>query len=297
MHPLGRAFRQTIHTFGSQRKLWLPFLVTAFVEVLGILVLWLAPHPPFSKLLAPPVRYFFTDRVLHYPWHLWFLYYAMKHTHIAVSIGLGAFMSGIACAMVRQTHEGVPLSVRGALVSRQVKYGRVLLVWLITWGLAEGLVTGLVRFAPKAAWVFWAAIGLTILLQLLLVNAIPASVFERSPWWKALFQSVREAARYPISTFVVVAIPSAAMIAFAFFVSPVRVSEWMLKTAPEIVVPLVALRLFVWTLTDALMTITVAHLWWLHRQPQLASASVGATATARARALPSTAMEKNHAVA
>ena len=268
--------------FGSQRKLWLPFLATAFIEALCILALWLAPHPPFSKLLAPPVRYFFTDRVLHYPWHLGFLYYAMKHIHVVASIGLGAFMSGIACAMVRQTYEGVPLSVRGALVSRQVKYGRVLLVWVITWGLAEGLIAGLIRFAPKAPWVLWVAVGLTVLLQLLLVNAIPAAVFERSPWWKALWRSVREAGRYPISTFVVVAIPSAAIIAFAFFASPVRVSNLMMTTSvPEIAVLFVVLRLTVWTMTDALMTVTIANLWWLHRQPQLAPISIRAAASAR----------------
>ncbi|MDP3703053.1 MAG: hypothetical protein Q8R78_01505, partial [Candidatus Omnitrophota bacterium] len=123
MRALASVVRQTLQLFGSQRKLWVPFLVVACVEVLFLGLIWLAPHPPFSKLLAPPIRYFFGDRVLHYPAHLWFLYHAMKHTHLVASTLVGAFMTGVACAMVRQAHEGTPLSLRNALVGGQARYG------------------------------------------------------------------------------------------------------------------------------------------------------------------------------
>ena len=265
MRSLVTALRQTLNLFGSQRKLWVPFLVVAGVELFCLGLIWLAPHPPFSKLLAPPIRYFFSDRVLHYPNHLWFLYHAMKHVHLVVSMAVGAVMSGLVCAMVRHSYEGKPLSVRSALVSGQVRFGAVLLIWAITWGLAKILMEGLSRFAPKAGWVLWAAIALTVILQMLLVYAIPATVFVGAKWWKAMVVSVKETLRHPLSTFLVVAVPSAAVIAFSIVAPSGRVAQWMQQTEPEMVFVFIAGRLGLWTLVDAVITVAIAHLWWAHR--------------------------------
>ena len=264
MNTLWLTLRETAKLAGSQRKLWVPFALTAFVEALFLVFIWAAPQPPFSHLLAPPIRYFFGEHVLHYPLHLWFLYHVMAHTHLIASILAGAFMSGIACLMVRQTHEARPLSLRAALVSRQVRYGTVLLVWISTWALAKMAVGALVHAAPKSAGL-WSAIGATVFIQVLLAYAIPAAVFEGSTWRKALSQSVRETGRYPLSTAMAVIVPSAAAILLAFLASPARVAQWMAQTAPEIAFVFVIGRLLVWTAADAVMTVAVAHLWWIHR--------------------------------
>lgn len=294
MKALWLTLRQTAQLARSQRKLWIPFLVVAFVELLFIGVIWLAPHPPFSKLLAPPIRYFFGERVLHYPAHPWFLYHAMKHTHLVASVLFGAFFTGIACAMVRQIHGGIPLSLRTALISKQVRYGAVTLLWLITWGLAKGMTEGLDRFAPKDAWVFWLGVGVILILQALLVYAIPAAVFEGSTWWKAVIQSVRETFRYPVTTGLVVIVPSAAVILFAVLAPSARVAQWMMQAAPEIALAFVAARLIVWTVADALITVAIAHLWWIHRAGQPARVRPGISI---APVLTHGRFEESHAVA
>ena len=265
MTPLWLTLRQTARVIRSHRKLWLPFLVVAAVEVLFLGLVWLAPHAPFSAVLAPPLRYFFGDRILHYPWHLWFLYHVMKHTHVAASILIGAFMTGVACAMVRQLHKGQPFSLRDALIEKQVRYGTTVLLWLITWSLARGLGEACSRWAPKSVWSLWGIVILTVLLQALLGYAIPASVFAGSSWWKSLLQSVREALRYPWSTLMVVTIPSVVLIAFVALVPPARVFTWMSRWTPECVLLLVVGRLVLWTVADVFTTVALAHLWWNHR--------------------------------
>jgi tetratricopeptide (TPR) repeat protein len=267
------AVRQTAQIVSTQRKLWVPFLATAVLEIILLGLVWLAPHPPFSNLLAPPIRYFFGDRVLHYPWHLWFLYHIMEHAHLIASTLLGAFLTGAACAMVQQRYEGKAMSLREVLVSRQVRYGTILLLWIVQWGLAKGVMEGLGRIAPKAAWMAWIAIGSAVLLQALLIYAIPAAVFNRSSWWRALGQSLRETAKHPLSTLAFVGVPSAALIAFAVFVPSARLLQWMSQTAPEIALAAVAARLALWTAVDAVMTVGVAHLWWCHRATQGAATS------------------------
>ena len=279
MRSAWEAWRLTVKLVTSQRKLFVPFVIAALVETLFVGMLWLAPHPPFSRVLAPPIRYFFGDRVLHYPVHLWFLYHAMKHTNLFTSILVGAFMSGIACAMVRQVHEQTPLSLRDALVAREVPYARVTLLWLITWGLAKGTLELASKFIfiPKTIWALVGVIGLTVVLQALLVYAIPAAVFDDAKWWKALWRGLREACRHPLSTLIMVLIPSAMVIGFAIFLSPAHLAQWMVHTAPEIAIPLVAARLFVWTVADAILTISISHLWWIHRASRRAVKEVNVT--------------------
>ena len=120
MRALLLAVRETAHLFGRQRMLWLPFVCVTFVEALFVGLAWLAPHAPFSDVLAPPIRFLFGDRVLHYPAHLWFLYHVTRHAYIAAAVLVGAFMTGVACAMVGQIHTGATLSFRDVLVNRQV---------------------------------------------------------------------------------------------------------------------------------------------------------------------------------
>ncbi len=271
MNILWTAIRQTCKLCGSHHRLWIPFLATAIVELAGVGVVWLAPQAPFSKVLAPPIRFFFGNDVLHYPMHLWFLYHAMKHTHVVATLLAGAFLSGLAYAMVRHSHEGKPLSLHAALTSKQVRYGRVTLLWLLTWGMGKGTMEVVTRVAPKAVWVFWAGMGLAVALQWLFVYAIPSAIFDGSTWFKALLRGIGEALRYPVSTFLIILPPSAALIAFNVFVNDNAVGRWMMKTTPELVLAFIAARLMVWTVTDAWLTVGIAHLWWLHRAPQPAS--------------------------
>ncbi len=265
MWAIARAARNTARLFGSQRKLWVPFLVITVIELLLIGGVWLAPQHPFSMLLAPPIRYFFGEQNLHYPWHLWFLYHVMKHTHFLTTTFVGAYMGGVACAMVRQAHQGQPLLLRTAIVSSQVRYGRLLLLWLITWGIATGAMELVTHFGPKASWILWVTIGLSLALQSLLGYVIPAAVYEGSVWWRAFFRGIREVLRYPFSTVAIVVIPTVIIILFAAMVPETRVAQWMAQTAPEIALACIAMRLLVWTLADTILTVSLAHLWWAHR--------------------------------
>jgi hypothetical protein len=250
---------------GSHKKLWLPFIAAAFVEVFFIGLVWLAPHPPFSKLLAPPIRYFFSDTVLHYPWHMWFLYYSMKHTHLVASLLAGAFFTGIACVMVMQTYHKKPLSLRNALVEGRVRYLAVAIIWLVAWAAGHFGMELYVRLMPRQYAALWQPIALGILLQWLLVYAIPACVFEGASWWKSLFIGVKESLHYPLSTLSAVAVLTAPLFAFAIYFPEMRITNWVVKENPELSFLFVGLRLLLWLVVDLFLTVAAAHLWLLHR--------------------------------
>jgi len=283
--------RQTCKLCGSQRRLWIPFLATAVIELLAVGVIWLAPQPPFSKILAPPIRFFFGEKVLHYPFHLWLLYHAMKHTHVVAALAGGVFFSGLACVMVRHSYEGKPLSLHAALASQQVRYGRITLLWFLAWLIGKGMMELLARVMPKTIWAFWTSIGVVVVLQLLFVYAIPSAIFDNATWPKALWRGMREAIRYPVSTLTIILPPSAAIIAFHLFMNDNAVNQWMMRKTPELVLVFIAARLLVWTVTDAWLTVGVSHLWWLHRasQPVLVRASAATRVTGRIEEGPAVA--------
>ncbi|MBI3321024.1 MAG: hypothetical protein HYZ91_02005 [Candidatus Omnitrophica bacterium] len=281
-----RAWYQMARMLGSHWRLWIPFGIIAAVEALMIGLVWLAPMPPYSTVLAPPIRYVFGERFLHYPWHLWFVYYAMRHAYLAASVVIGAFMSGVACVMVWQTHTGQRLSFREALLSRRVRYGTVLILWGLTWAAARGAVGMLVRTAPAgSAWLFWAIVALTVGLQTLFAYAIPAAVFTGAPWWRALLQGFREVTRYPMSTLLMVLVPLTAVIGFSVAVPENRLAAWMVQTVPEIAVFCIIGRWLVMMAADALLTVGIAHLWWIHRAQDVPSLQAQRS-HGRARSVP-----------
>ena len=266
MRAFVSAIRHTIQILGKHRLLWLPFFVAAALEAVFVLMVWLAPHPPFSQVLAPPIRFYFNDSVLHYPTHMWFMYLSLKHTHLAASVLLGAFMTGVACVMVEQIHTGKRLSFRDALVSGRGPYARIVLLWVISWGIAKGTFVLLADMLPKAWWVLWTGVGITVILQTLLVYAIPAAIFNGSRWWRALPQGILEAIKYPLSSLILVIIWTAPVIAIALLVPPSAVAQWMVQSnTPEIALVFVAIRFPVWVVCDTFLTVSIAHLWWAHR--------------------------------
>ena len=271
MRPLWLALRHTARLLTSERRLWIPYAFIVVGEVLAITAIWLAPHPPFSIILAPPIRYFFSDRVLHYPVHLWFMFHSMRHGHFIVSLVIGAYLSGAVCAMVGQVHQGQPISLRDAIISKRIRYGRVTLLWLVTWGLAKLLSAGL-GLLPQSLWMLFGGTLAVLVAQALVVYTIPAAVFEQLSWWRALLASVHEALRHPFATFSIVLLPSAAVIAFSIWMSQARVGQWMKEGAPEIALLCIAAQLAVWTIADAILTVAVAHLWWMNRTAAAAPA-------------------------
>ncbi|MCM8812061.1 MAG: hypothetical protein NC910_03310 [Candidatus Omnitrophica bacterium] len=262
---------RTFQIFGPAQKLWLPFIMALFVEIALVGLVWLAPHPPFSTLLAPPVRYFYSDRVLHYPWHMWFIYYVTKHTHVVASVLAGAFLSGVACEMVRQTHQAKPLSLREALAGKKVRYITVALIWLILWSVGRGALEALLKVIPSGKLAVWHPICFAVLIQWLFVYAIPAAVFEGLSWWKAILRGIKESIRFPLSTLSAVIVFTAPLFLFAFLLPEGRVTQWVIGSTPEIAFLLTGIRLLMWMTVDALLTVSIAHLWCLHRPEGLSA--------------------------
>jgi hypothetical protein len=60
-------WKKVTGTFKRYPAIMMPFGCIALFEILGLIILFLAPRPPFSSVLAPVIRAFWGEQFLHYP--------------------------------------------------------------------------------------------------------------------------------------------------------------------------------------------------------------------------------------
>lgn len=257
------AIRETVLLFTRYRRLYVPFVLALMIELIGVLILWLAPHEPFSAIFAPPIRYFAHEQMLHYPWHLLFIWIQMPALHSVSMILIGSYLSGIATLMVRQAHLGLSVSMRSAFVTHQARYWRLVLIWLAGWGIAQGAMSLLAHLPESQSVRILVSFGAMVLIQALLVYSIPAAVFNGLSWWRAILRSLSFFRSHPLTTLIFVAVPSGMIILYSIALPQSRVWALMQESAPEWVFALIPLRWLVWLLADAFMTVCAAQVWLL----------------------------------
>jgi hypothetical protein len=188
------------------------------------------------------------------------MYHAMKHTHLVAMTLIGALMSGLACIMVEQAEQGRLPSLYRALKSKRVHYWRVVLIWLLSWGAARLIAEALPRLLPQVGWAAVVIILALVLFQALFIYAIPYTALQSESWWRSLLSSIGLALRRPISTLVIVLIPSIPVLFSGFFFSSQAMAKVVFQTIPELVFIFIAVRLVVWTAADAFMSVAAARM-------------------------------------
>ncbi|MGQ0644268.1 MAG: tetratricopeptide repeat protein, partial [Elusimicrobiota bacterium] len=219
-------------------SLFLPFALVAAVEGALLLVLHLAPRPPFAAVLAPPIRAFYGEIYLHYPMDLVLLprlfFYAQALTAL--------LLSPLALAWtVRRAPERPP---EGA-GSPWRRYASVFSVTLLGFVLAQAAAAGLLalfRLIPDGAarrlpLAFWdlglqgGAFAAGLAVEMVLVFAVPAIILQNAGFLRGLRASVATAWRNPLSTAAVVLPPALLYLAAVLF--RFGLPALMTRTAPE----------------------------------------------------------------
>ena len=63
-------YRLTTHSLSTEPKLWGPFFILLRLQLLSLVLIYIAPRQPFVEFFGPPIRKFFGEIYLHYPAHL-----------------------------------------------------------------------------------------------------------------------------------------------------------------------------------------------------------------------------------
>lgn len=89
---------ETIETIKNNPAVYAPFIAFAILELIALILIYLAPRMPFRPVLGPPIRAFWDEKFLHYPANFLLIPKLASMSRTTLSVLAGALLSGIAIA-------------------------------------------------------------------------------------------------------------------------------------------------------------------------------------------------------
>lgn len=262
----------TFRLFKQNPKVLIPFLIVGLFDVFILILIYLAPRPPLSALLAPPIKVFWGERFLHYPSNLLLIPRLFNYGHIISTAFIGVLMTGTAIGMLKQASGGgIKPNILLNLIKSLRLYLRLLIIWLVMFGLATLAFRGLPAIfqlkQPAALQLaFYASFLISILMQSIFIYAMPAVIIEERKIWPAIKRSMSISRGTFLPTFFLLALPMLFYIPLLMLQG--KLPNLMNRLFPEIVLVILGLSIIVSVITDCLVTCSTAILFLNKRKDE-----------------------------
>ena len=207
---IGKTLHKTLYIFSNNPIIFLPFTFFALIEIAGLIFLYLIPRMPLQTLFGPPIRTFWGERFLHYPYNFLLLPKLSFYSRLLLSIGIGSFLLGTAVALTNEIFNSKKKIRMGASLKCAAKkyialfaYGLIINALFyssekaITFLLIKYFLSGhkSLLFLKAQVWLGPIAAGLSFITVLLVQSAfayvIPELIIGNQKLLKAFTQSVR----------------------------------------------------------------------------------------------------------
>lgn len=193
---VGLIWGMTFRTLRHHPVIIVPFLLVAFLEAIALTVSYLAPRPPLSAVLAPPIRALFEfgntgsgEAFLHYPFNFLLLPRLLRIGQVVIGATVGVVMTAVATRMIAQASEGAAPSGRIKINLRDsiFRYFTLLVIWGVVFSLGMAVSRGLPRLIPgQATIIFYFSLGVAILVETFFVYGVAAIMLENQRAWRAI---------------------------------------------------------------------------------------------------------------
>jgi len=212
MSALG-VWKQTFKTLLSNRIILLPFVIIGLINSIVLSLIFLAPQPPFSYLLAPPIRVFWGDKFLHYPVNFILIPKLFNYAHIFTSATIGVLMAALAIGMLKEAKSGNKPQMLINLIYALKRFFALFSVWLITFIIAAGvyriptLFSGIVDSSIFKI-LFFISYFIVALVEVAFIYAPPAIIIEKKGIISGIKQGLLFTKRKFLTTLLLVMIPA-----------------------------------------------------------------------------------------
>ncbi|MBU3933224.1 MAG: hypothetical protein KKH11_00960 [Candidatus Omnitrophica bacterium] len=264
-----RIWKETFETLLKNPIILLPFLIVGLFDIVLLILIYLAPQPPFSALLAPPIRAFWGEQFLHYPVNLFLIPRLFNYGHIISTAVIGVLMTGLAIGMLKDAREGVRPGILFNLIKSIKAYLSLVVIWAVLFGLVTLIFKGLPfalqlkqRTALQVA--LYASFLISIFIEVIFIYAMPAVMIEKKRAWAAIKRSITFAKGIFLPTLFLVAIPM--LIYIPMIALRGKLPVLMNKLFPEVVLISLGLGIIVSVITDCLITCSTAILFLNRRR-------------------------------
>jgi hypothetical protein len=278
-----RAYNSTAKHLKNSPAILLPFVIFAGFEVLSLIILYLAPRMPFAIVLAPPIRVFWGESFLHYPANFLLLPKLASLSKMLLAVVLGSLLTGTAVAMVFDIYSKKQLKLSGALklaFKQYISLFTLILILVITLYLTDKLITGgLYRyfasghtrllFLKPQLWLgpmlVLFNLLFVIIIQSLVIYAIPILVIEKANLIKAIIKSAVLFKKFFIPTIALVALPL--LIYIPIIVLNYNIAFLIERLFPEFVLGVLFLSIVIGSLViDPVVTVSTTVLYLMSKE-------------------------------
>ena len=89
-------YSSVFSAFIRHKKLYLPFLVFFLFDIVSLIVLYFSPRLPLRVIFGPPIKTFWGERFLHYPFFFMLLPKLLSNVRMVISVFIGSLTAGLA---------------------------------------------------------------------------------------------------------------------------------------------------------------------------------------------------------
>jgi len=253
-------YRQVFSLFKKNPTIWLPFIFLGFVNFVALMVLYLAPSPPFSYILAPIIRTFWGEQFLHYPDNFILLPRLFHHANVFVISLISVFITGIVIKKIESENtsgESVSTQVAARAVWR--RYISLFVVWVVSFSLSMGLLKVVLAVTPR---IFALQFGISLLtlvvMQALLCFLPPAILISQKGFFKSSWEGLVFGARHWVLTSVMIFLPVLLVTAISFLKA---FTPMVIRFSPEVVLWILVFGVAISIMVDLVVTSAVTVLF------------------------------------
>lgn len=282
MGQQAKAYNTSLKSLKNHPALFLPFLIFAILEVIVLVIIYLAPRMPLRLILGPVIRTFWGERFLHYPVNFLLLPKLASLSRMALAVIFSSLLTGMAVALVFAVYNKKHLKLKEAFKSALKKYSSlfivVLIFTLLFYFLVKLVIIVLVSyfmaghsrllFLKAGLWMGPILLSINFMLALLIqsafVYAIPLLIIEKQKLIKAVIGSFVLFKKLFIPTLILVGLPMLVYIPIIILNS--KTAFLIDKVFPEFILLVSFLSIIISSLViDTIVTVSTTFLYLINR--------------------------------
>lgn len=264
MRQIVEIYQQVFSVLRKNPMIYLLFIWIGVLDLIALVLLFLAPSPPVSFILAPIIRTFWSDQYLHYPDNFLLLPKLFGHAHFLISTVIGVFITGLVIKQIEGEWSGKKSSIISTVQLVLKKYISLVLAWLISYGVyVAGLRILMTLLPPVFPVQLLASFLLGVAIQSILGFFLPALILLNQGFLRGLWEAMQFGLRNILLTSSIILVP--VFLALCFSVAKLY-TPFFVRFHPEIVLWVLAGGIVLSVLVDLWVTSSVTLIYLKARQ-------------------------------
>lgn len=278
-------YNTAISALLRHKGLYLPFVIFFVFELLALIILYSSPRQPLITIFGPPIKTFWGERFLHYPFFFMLLPKLLSHARMVLSVFIGSLTAGLAVIIAGNIYNMQAVKFSASLKSAIRKYVYFFLVILaisllfyfsqrgVTVLLAKYFLSGRSQllFLGARTWLGPGLVIITFLLALIiqaaLIYSIPILCYDNKNILKSLAGSVVFFGKNFFASILLVGLPMLLYVPIILLNANVR---FLINDVfPESVAVVSSFGIVISSLIiDPIVTVTTAYLYLTRKEPE-----------------------------